>query len=251
MHEVGKLSKFNSSLGWDNPSGANHHLSHSTLRGSSQLLYQLKHSVLNGYRDIWSSDKSAWVQMAASPLSLCGSEWAGLLVKARGAEAGATGHSVPLKVHLHSHRITCCQSKETLATALLSKPKSSGYRVTSCLFPLKERTPPGKGIPNQQWQNILPPFKAFCHPQRLVYLQGLAAFSFLGHQLGLVDGTYPTISVPRLSRSLLPKCFIKLVPLPLRPRNKPFAASRFHNLVKHILDLFLKKEKQNQKTTSL
>lgn len=128
---------------------------------------------------------------------------------------------------------------------LCSVNPSPLVKAHSFLFPLKDRIPPGKGIPKQQPLKItLPPFSWHSVIHRgwstckVLQLFVSLATSFVYWLL--------TISIPRLPRSLLPKCFIRLVPLSLRPRNKPFSASRFHNLVKHILDPFLKKEKQKK-----
>lgn len=111
------------------------------------------------------------------------------------------------------------------------------------------RTPIGKDIPAQQ------PVRIHFHHHSQDILRfteaGLldkastrfCSFMFPWPLAWFLDGTSPPISTPRLPRASCPSALLGWVPYYYSmPRHKS-SAPRFHNLVKHFLDSFLKKKK--------
>lgn len=73
---------------------------------------------------------------------------------------------------------------------------------------------------------------------------GFCSFMFPWPLAWFLDGTSPPISTPKLPRASCPSALLGWVPYYYStPRHKS-SAPRFHNLVKHFLDSFLKKKKQ-------
>lgn len=123
--------------------------------------------------------------------------------------------AVLLKLHLNSHHITCSQSKDTLTTALLSKPKFSGCKAPGVFLTPRERIPVGKGIAKQQpLENTLPPFsRHFVIHRCWSTCKVLQLCVSLATSLGLLDGISPPSPLQGFPEA---SCFIGLPPLPLR-----------------------------------